>query len=162
MALNIEDLFELPAATIYNPDEIKPIRNVTIDSRDVIKGSLFIAIKGKNFDGHSFIRQALKNGAGAVLINHKRLVEFYDIDLPIITVMNTTKALGDIARLWRRKLNLQVIALTGSSGKTSTKDIMAALLSKKYSVKKTDRNNNNNIGVPLTILITSGTRMLSS
>lgn len=152
MALNIEDLFELPAATIFNPDEIKPIRNVTIDSRNVKKGSLFIAIKGKNFDGHSFIRQALKNGAGAVLINHKRLAEFYDIDLPIITVKNTTKALGDIARLWRRKLNMQVIALTGSSGKTSTKDIMATLLSKKYRVNKTERNNNNNIGVPLTIL----------
>ena len=122
VALNIEDLFELSTATIFDPDEIKTIRNVTIDSRSVKKGSLFIAIRGKNYDGHSFVRQAVKNGAGIVLINRNKLVEFDDIDLPIVTVKNTTKALGEIAKLWRRKLNTLVIALTGSSGKTSTKD----------------------------------------
>ena len=152
IALNIEDLFELRTATIFNPDEIKTIRNVTIDSRSVKKDSLFIAIRGKNYDGHSFVRQAVKNGAGIALINHNKLVEFDDIDLPIVTVKNTTKALGEIAKLWRKKLNTLVIALTGSSGKTSTKDIMAALLSEKYKVQMTESNNNNNIGVPLTIL----------
>jgi UDP-N-acetylmuramoyl-tripeptide--D-alanyl-D-alanine ligase len=152
VALNIEDLFELPTATIFNPDEIKPVRSVTIDSRNVKRGSLFIAIKGKNFDGHSFVRQAVKNGAAIVLINRNKLAEFDDIDLPIITVRNTTKALGNVAKLWRRKLNVRVIALTGSSGKTSTKDMMATLLNEKYNVQKTESNYNNNIGVPLTIL----------
>ena len=152
VVLNIEDLFELPTATIFNPDEIKPIRSVTIDSRHVKEGSLFIAIKGKNYDGHSFVRQAVKNGAGMVLINRNKLIEFDDIDVPIVTVRNTTKALGNVAKIWRRKLNALVIGVTGSSGKTSTKDIMAVLLGEKYKVKKTESNNNNNIGVPLTIL----------
>lgn len=152
VVLNIEDLFKLPTARIFNPDEIKPIRNVTIDSRGVKKGSLFIAIRGKNYDGHSFVRQAVKNGAAIALINRNKLVEFDDIDVPFVTVKNTTKALGEIAKIWRRKLNAVVIAVTGSSGKTSTKDIMAELLSEKYRVKKTESNNNNNIGVPLTIL----------
>jgi UDP-N-acetylmuramoyl-tripeptide--D-alanyl-D-alanine ligase len=155
VVLNIEDLFELPTATIFNPDDIKAIRSVTIDSRNVRKGSLFIAIKGKNYDGHSFVRQAVKKGAHVALINRNKLNEFDDINLPIITVRNTTKALGDIARLWRRKLNAKVIAITGSSGKTSLKDMMATLLSEKYNVQKTESNNNNNIGVPLTILATN-------
>jgi UDP-N-acetylmuramoyl-tripeptide--D-alanyl-D-alanine ligase len=155
VALNIEDLIELPTATIFNPDDIGTVSSVTIDSRKVKKGSLFIAIKGKNYDGHLFVRRAVKKGAQIALINRNKLDEFDDVDLPIITVRNTTKALGDIARLWRRKLNAQVIGITGSSGKTSLKDMMATLLSEKYNVQKTESNNNNNIGVPLTILATN-------
>jgi len=155
ITLNIEDLFEIPEATIYNPDNIGLIRNVTIDSREIKKGSLFIAIKGKRFDGHSFVRKAVKKGAALLMINKNKLNEFDDVDLPIITVRNTTKALGDLAKLWRRKLNTRVVGITGSNGKTSTKDMLAALLNEKYSVNKTERNNNNNIGVPLTILATN-------
>ncbi len=116
---------------------------------------MFIAIKGKRFDGHSFVRSAVKNGASVLLINRKRINEFDDIDLPIITVKNTTKALGEIAKLWRKKLNAKIIGLTGSNGKTSTKDMLAALLNEKYKVNKTESNNNNHIGVPLTILATN-------
>ncbi len=155
MSLNIEDFFEIPTAEIFNPGEIKPVRIVTIDSRKVRKGSLFIAIIGKRFDGHSFVRSAVKNGASVLLINRKRISEFYDIDLPIITVKNTTKALGEIAKLWRNKLNAKIIGLTGSNGKTSTKDMLAALLNEKYKVNKTESNNNNHIGVPLTLLATN-------
>ena len=155
VTLNIEDLFEIPEATIYNPDDIGLIRNVTIDSREIKKGSLFIAIKGERFDGHSFARKAVKKGAAVLMINKNKLNEFYDIDLPIITVRNTTKALGDLAKLWRRKLNTRVVGITGSNGKTSTKDMLATLLTEKYSVNKTESNNNNNIGVPLTILATN-------
>jgi UDP-N-acetylmuramoyl-tripeptide--D-alanyl-D-alanine ligase len=152
VTLNIEDFFEILTAEIFNPDEIKTIRNVTIDSRNVKKGSLFIAIKGKRFDGHSFVRSAVQNGASVILINHKRISEFDDIDLPIITVKNTTKALGEIAKLWRKKLNVKIIGLTGSNGKTSTKDMLATLLNEKFRVNKTESNNNNHIGVPLTLL----------
>ncbi|MGB5846931.1 MAG: UDP-N-acetylmuramoyl-tripeptide--D-alanyl-D-alanine ligase [Ignavibacteriaceae bacterium] len=152
VTLNIEDFFELLTAEIFNPDEIKPVRNVTIDSRKVKKGSLFIAIKGKRFDGHSFVRSAVQNGASVLLINRKRIREFDDFDLPIVTVKNTTKALGEIAKLWRKKLNTIIIGLTGSNGKTSTKDILAKLLNEKFKVNKTESNNNNHIGVPLTLL----------
>ena len=152
VTLNIEDFFEIPTAEIFNPDEIRPVRNVTIDSRKVKKGSLFIAIKGKKFDGHSFVRSAAQKGASVLLINRNRIIEFDDIGLPIITVKNTTRALGEVAKLWRKKLNMKIIGLTGSSGKTSTKEMLATLLSEKYKVNKTENNNNNHIGVPLTVL----------
>lgn len=152
VTLNIEDFFEISTAEIFNPDEIKPVRKITIDSREVKKGSLFIAIKGNRFDGHSFVRSAVQNGASALLINRKKICEFDDIDIPIITVKNTTKALGEIAKLWRKKLKAKIIGITGSNGKTSTKDMLATLLNEKFKVKKTEKNNNNHIGVPLTLL----------
>ena len=155
MSLNIRDFFDLPSAEIFNPDKLEKVRNISIDSRDVKKGSLFIAIKGKRFDGHDFIRQAVKNGAGSVMMNRNKLKDFDNVNLPIITVRNTTEALGDVARFWRKKLNTKIIGITGSTGKTSTKDILASLLSEKYIVNKTEKNNNNHIGVPLTILSTN-------
>lgn len=155
VTLNIEDLFGLTTAVIYNPDEIKPVNKVVIDSNKAVKSSLFIAIKGKRFDGHSFVKDAIKNGAGVVVINKKRLNDFDDVNVPIITVQNTLRALGDIATVWRKKLKAKIIGLTGSAGKTTVKEMLATLLSEKYSVQKTVSNNNNNIGVPLTILSTN-------
>ena len=159
MTLNIDDLFGLPTATIYNPDDLKPVDKVVIDSKKTKKSSLFIAIKGKRFDGHDFVRDAVKNGAYAVVISKRKLSEFDDVNIPIITVQDTLKALGNIAGMWRRKLagitNVKVVGLTGSSGKTTVKEMLATLLSEKYSVQKTVSNNNNNIGVPLTVLSTN-------
>lgn len=159
MTLNIDDLFELPTATIYYPDYLRPVNKVVIDSKYAKKGSLFIAIKGKRFDGHDFVREAIKNGAHTVVISKRKLNDFDDVDIPIVTVRNTIKALGDIAGMWRRKLTgikkIKVVGLTGSSGKTTVKEILSTLLSEKYSVQKTKSNNNNNIGVPLTVLSTN-------
>jgi UDP-N-acetylmuramoyl-tripeptide--D-alanyl-D-alanine ligase len=155
--LKIEDLFYLPTSVIYSPDDLKTIVYVTIDSKSVKKNSLFIAIKGKRFDGHEFVKDVVRKGVTALVIDEKKLKNFDDVDLPIITVKNTTKALGNIARIWRRKLSAKVIGITGSSGKTTVKDMIASLLSEKYSVSKTEFNNNNHIGVPLTILNTNNT-----
>jgi UDP-N-acetylmuramoyl-tripeptide--D-alanyl-D-alanine ligase len=153
--LNIKDIFNLPSAVIYNPDDLKSVSDVVIDSRKVKKGSLFIAIKGKKLDGHNFVQSAVKNGAGAVIIDRRRYNQFDNIDVPIITVENSVKALGSIANTWRKKINAKVIGITGSSGKTSTKEILAVLLSEKFKVNKTENNNNNHIGVPLTVLSTN-------
>lgn len=153
--LNIEDVFEIPTARIYNPDDFKPVDHITIDSRKIKKRSLFIAIKGKRFDGHEFVGKSVENGASAVVINRRKLNEFDNIKVPIITVSNTTKALGHIANTWRRKLNTKIIGITGSAGKTTTKDMLATLLEEKYKVNKTISNNNNHIGVPITILSTN-------
>jgi len=155
ISLNIKDIFNLPSAVIYNPDNFKSITNVTIDSRKVKKGSLFIAIKGNNLDGHNFINAALQNDAAAILIDRNRYKDFDEVNVPVITVENTIKSLGHIANNWRKKINAKVIGITGSSGKTSTKEILAALLSEKFKVNKTELNNNNHIGVPLTILSTT-------
>ncbi|MEE9450656.1 MAG: UDP-N-acetylmuramoyl-tripeptide--D-alanyl-D-alanine ligase [Ignavibacteriaceae bacterium] len=153
--LNIEDIFSLPSAVIYSPDVLKPVSHITIDSRSVKKKSLFIAIKGKKFDGHNFIEEAISKGALAVLINADMYKNYDDLNVPIITVTNTTKALGSMANIWRKKLSTKIIGITGSSGKTTTKDMLATILAEKYKVNKTYSNNNNHIGVPLTILSTT-------
>jgi UDP-N-acetylmuramoyl-tripeptide--D-alanyl-D-alanine ligase len=149
---SIEDIFNLPSAVIYNPDAYKPLSSVIIDSRKVKRGCLFVAIKGEKFDGHDFILDALKKGASAVIIDSRKLKKFSFLEIPIITVDDSTKALGDLARIWRQKLSAKVISVTGSNGKTTAKEMIAALLSEKFNVVKTEANNNNHIGVPLTIL----------
>lgn len=150
--ITLEDLFNLPSAVIYNPDSYKPVSLIQIDSRKLVKGALFIAIKGEKFDGHDFIKDAVKKGASAVIINSSMLSEFDSIIIPLITVEDTTTALGNLANIWRNKLKARVVSITGSTGKTTTKEIIAALLSEKFNVIKTEANNNNHIGVPLTIL----------
>lgn len=155
IGLNIEDFFNLPSAVIYNPDDFKTVSHVTIDSRSVKKKSLFIAIKGKNFDGHNFVNKAVADGALAVIINKDEYKNYDKINVPIVTVKDTVKALGDIANIWRKKLSAKIIGITGSTGKTTTKDILATLLAEKYKVNKTYSNNNNHIGVPITILSTT-------
>ncbi len=158
--LNIEDLFNVPGATIYEPDKLKIINYVSIDSRKIRRNTLFIAIKGERFDGHNFVKDAVKNGASAVVINKRRLNHYNEIKVPIITVKDTKMALGEIAKIWRKKLNGKIIGITGSSGKTTVKDMLAELLSEKYKVNKTEANNNNHIGVPLTILNTNNTHQV--
>ena len=153
--LNIDDVFNLSGSIIYEPDKFKPVSFVTIDSRTVKRNSLFVAVKGKNFDGHDFVRDAVKKGSTAIVITKNKLAQFDDINVPIITVKDTIIALGEIAYAWRKKLNTKVIGITGSAGKTTVKDMLAELLKEKYSVNKTIANNNNNIGVPITILSTS-------
>jgi len=153
--LTIEDIFNIPTAEIFNPDSFKDIKSVSIDSRNIPSGCLFVAIEGNNFDGHSFIKDAVKNKANAILINKDKIELADNVEIPFITVTDTTKALGDIAKIWRNKLNAKVIGLTGSAGKTSTKEILSVLLGTKFKVNKTAANNNNHIGVPLTVLSTT-------
>ena len=148
----LEDLFNLRGAVIYNPDDYKPTQFVSIDSRAMRKGAIFVAIKGKRFDGHNFVRDAIKNGAGAVIISSRKLKDFDDVEIPIVTVPNTIKAYGELANVKRNKINYLTIGITGSNGKTTTKDLTAILLSEKFKTAKTEANNNNHIGVPLTIL----------
>ena len=149
--ITIEDLFNLPGAVIYNPDGYKSTKYVSIDSRKIKKGSIFFAIKGEKFDGHNFVKEAIKKGAGCVVISKRQLKKFDNVNVTIVTVNDTTKAYGELANTWRKKLGLIVVSLTGSNGKTTTKEITATLLAEKYKVIKTEANNNNHIGVPLTI-----------
>ncbi|HZW39198.1 MAG TPA: UDP-N-acetylmuramoyl-tripeptide--D-alanyl-D-alanine ligase [Ignavibacteriaceae bacterium] len=153
--INIEDIFEIPTAEIFNPDGFNVINAISIDSRNIPPRAIFVAIKGKKFDGHNFIDDAVTNGAEVIMINKNQLNKTEHLDLPIVAVKNTTIALGDLARIWRSKLQTKIIGITGSAGKTSTKEILAALLSSKYKVNKTLANNNNHIGVPLTLFSTN-------
>jgi len=159
--LTLNDFFNLPDAEIFNPDKFKDISSVSIDSRKIGKNCLFIAIKGERFDGHDFINDVIGKKVAAVMINKNQLKRFSNLEIPFITVKDTVKSLGDIASVWRDKLNAKIIGITGSAGKTTTKEILAAILSVKYRVNKTTGNNNNHIGVPLTILSTKAKHQIA-
>ena len=124
------------------------ISNVVIDSRKVTSGSLFVAIAGERTDGHYYIEKAYDSGAVCV-VSEKAV----DYDEPYILVDSSTRAIRDIAEAYRAKFpSIEVVGITGSVGKTSTKEMISAVLSKKYTVHKTEGNFNNELGVPLTLL----------
>jgi UDP-N-acetylmuramoyl-tripeptide--D-alanyl-D-alanine ligase len=122
--------------------------SISIDTRKIESGSFFVAIKGDNFDANTFAKEALEKGASYVLIDNK---EFY-IDDRTVLVENSLAALQELAKFHRSYLKLPIIALTGSNGKTTTKELINVVLSKKFRTKATLGNLNNHIGVPLTLL----------
>ncbi|MEP6669605.1 MAG: UDP-N-acetylmuramoyl-tripeptide--D-alanyl-D-alanine ligase [Chthoniobacter sp.] len=127
---------------------------VCTDSRALKAGDLFVALRGDKFDGHTFVAEASKRGAAGAI------VEEFPAELPtgfaVVLVKDTLQALQLLATEYRRSLDLQVIGLTGSNGKTSTKDLTAAVLGENFQVTKTEGNLNNHIGVPLTLLRARG------
>ena len=122
--------------------------SVSIDTRKIQTNSFFVAIKGENFDANTFAKEALEKGASYVLIDN----EDYFIDHRTVLVENSLVALQELAKFHRQYLKLPIIALTGSNGKTTTKELINVVLSKKYKTKATIGNLNNHIGVPLTLL----------
>lgn len=143
----IYDLLNTPLPTGF---ATAPVNKISTDSRDLEAGSVFIALTGDNFDGHAFIAKAFAAGAALVIAEHRP-----DNILPtqqLITVADSLRAYQDIAAHYRNKFDIPVIAITGSNGKTSTKDILAAALSASMPVLKNHANFNNDIGVPKTLL----------
>lgn len=122
---------------------------VTTDSRKCLEGSLFIALKGDNFNGNAFARQALARGCRYAVVDE---AERADSDSRIILVDNCLKALQELALCHRRRLGTRIIGITGTNGKTTTKELIAAVLRRRYEVLHTEGNLNNHIGVPLTLL----------
>ena len=125
----------------------KEVSSVVIDSRKVTQDSLFVAIRGARVDGHTFIPQTIEAGALCALSEEP----LGDITFPYILVDSCTQALKDLAEHYRKSLDIKVVGISGSVGKTSTKEMIASVLSQKYNVLKTEGNFNNEIGVPLTI-----------
>lgn len=124
------------------------IKGAVTDSRKIEEGFLFIPIKGARADGHDFIPDVIAKGAAAVLSEK----ELTDCAVPYIRVGSSEQALKDIAEYYRSRLAIPIIGITGSVGKTSTKEMIASVLSEKYCVLKTEKNFNNEIGLPLTLL----------
>jgi UDP-N-acetylmuramoyl-tripeptide--D-alanyl-D-alanine ligase len=135
---NMEDLFE----------------GISTDSRQIVKGDLFIPLKGEKFDGHDFISDALSAGAVGFLIQKgsENKLQQQNEDTTTISVGNTLTALGDIAHFWRKKCKAKVVAITGSTGKTTTKEMIATIAGLTKKVIKARGNYNNLIGLPLSIL----------
>lgn len=128
------------------------IRSISTDSRSLKRHSAFVAIKGDHFDGHDFIPAALKKGAVCVIVGKKAKPAAVPAGTCVIEVPDTLRALGEIARYHRRRFTIPVIAVTGSNGKTSTKEMVAHLLSARYNVLKNEGTKNNQIGLPLALL----------
>lgn len=132
------------------PFEDITFSGVCIDTRKLEKGNLFIPFKGEKMDGHTLVEQAINQGAACALWEED--VPNPPTHLPIIIVKNSAKALQQLAKSYRNELTVKVVGITGSNGKTTTKDMTEAVLSKSYRVIKTEGNFNNELGLPLTIL----------
>ncbi|MFC4799185.1 UDP-N-acetylmuramoyl-tripeptide--D-alanyl-D-alanine ligase [Neobacillus sp. GCM10023253] len=126
------------------------IAGVTIDSRKIEPGNLFVPFKGEKVDGHKYVEEAIKKGAGAAL--WQKDVPNPPQGLPLLIVDDCLAALQELARKYRKELSVKVVGITGSNGKTTTKDMTSSLLSLKYKVQKTEGNYNNHLGLPLTVL----------
>ena len=153
--INVGDIIKVTKGKLVAGNLEDECINFSKDTRTIQKGDVYIGLKGENFDGSKFWKDALDNGAQVVIIQNVNIdqneIQKY-ADKTIIVVEDTMKALYEIASYKRSLYNIPVIAITGSVGKTSTKDIVANVMKQKYNVLKTEGNNNNNIGLPLTIL----------
>ena len=150
MKMYLEDIIKVINGNLIC-GENTTLHNFTINSKDINKDDVFVGIKGETIDGSKFYLDALEKGAKGVIINKGYCIEKVE-DKFIIEVDDTTKALQQIAAYKRDNINIPVIGITGSVGKTSTKDMISSVLSTKYKVCKTKGNLNNHLGVPLTIL----------
>ncbi|MGI9258109.1 MAG: UDP-N-acetylmuramoyl-tripeptide--D-alanyl-D-alanine ligase, partial [Gammaproteobacteria bacterium] len=121
--------------------------SVSIDTRKLDGGDLFIAVKGENFDGNDFVADAHAKGAAGALVSRRA-----EIELPQVKVKDTRAAFGRMARAWRENFGIPVVAVTGSNGKTTVKELIASILSCRYNVCVTQGNLNNDLGVPLTLM----------
>lgn len=156
--LKVSELLKVTGGKLKQGSRLKKIKKISTDTRTLQRGDLFIALKGEKFDGHNFVKEAFKRGASGVVIQGKYQIPKSKCQIKtqkekiVIIVDDTLKALQQIAKYHRRKFNLPVIAITGSTGKTTTKEILSSLLKEKFLVLKTPENYNNEIGIPLTLL----------
>lgn len=150
--IKLQDIVKAIGGKLLVEGKQRDFSRVVIDSREVNKGDIFFAIKGENFDAHKFVDNVLENGAGLVIVHKEEEYKSFSEDSSIVLVEDTKKALLDLASFYIDTLDIKVVGITGSTGKTSTKDLIAAALSEKYKVFKTKGNFNNDIGMPLMIL----------
>src|SRR3989337_1911332 len=150
--LSLDEILKSICGQIIFGNRAAKIKGISTDSRTIKPGDLFFALKGERFDGHQFVMHAINTGAvGAVISNEYKIESEYE-NFSIIRVKDTTTALGDLAKYYRQKLCAKIIGITGSNGKTTTKEMTYHLLSHFGSVAKSQKSFNNFIGVPVTIL----------
>ena len=150
---NFDEIISATKAEIIRADDkITSFTEIVTDSRKIIDGSLFIAFKGEKFDGENFAVEAIEKGAAAVMVSRDCPKEKLPTKGVVLKVDDTLAAYQNIAHIWRMKFNLPIVSITGSNGKTTTKDLTAAVLSMLGDVQKTSGNFNNEIGVPLTLM----------
>ena len=153
--LSLADILSATAGELRNGEQLAGDRHfirIERDSRRVQPGDLFIAVAGEVFDGHDFLPEVATRGATAALVAKRRADEFSALALPLIVVDEPVAALQVMAGVWRNRLDLTVVGITGSIGKTSTKEVVAAVLSGGFTTYRNPGNMNNEIGLPLSLL----------
>lgn len=148
MRLTLADVERCMSGMAEDGHETVLINTVQTDSRTVSKGDLFVCIDGENFDGHEFAAQAVSKGAAAVV--SCKIVG--DLDVPVVMVRDTTRALGQLASCWRDLCGAKLVAVTGTAGKTTVKEMLYAVVSRAFPTAKNYRNHNNQIGLPMSML----------
>lgn len=146
-----EEIIQATGARLLKPAAPVSFSEVCTDTRAIAKGSLFVAFKGTSFNGHDFVGKALEAGAAGAVVSEVR-PEYEGLTAPLFVVADTLKAYQDLARFHRRRFSIPVVAVTGSVGKTSTRNMIATVLGEKYKVLQTEKNFNNEIGLPKTLL----------
>ena len=152
---SLQDILDSTGGAVIRGDPSKVFGGISIDSRTINRGDLFVALRGVKFDGHQFAKEAMEKGGEGVIIENESLGWEGTRDprgKAVIAVGDTLRALGDIAHWWREKHPIPLIAVVGSNGKTTTKEIIATLLEGSFRVLKTSGNRNNLVGLPLTLL----------
>ena len=144
-----EEVLKATHGTLVEGEKSTAFNGISTDTRTLVPGNLFIALVGEKFDGHEFIQQAMEKGTGGILVSQK--VKGAG-NAAVFLVDNTLKGLQDLAHFHRHRFTIPIIAITGSNGKTTTKDMTAAALSSRLRVLKTQANYNNEIGLSLTLL----------
>ena len=151
--ITVEEILKATNGTLIYGSKLEECESFSKNTKEVKEGDVYIGFKGERFDGGKFYEDALKNGAKGAIINKIDGLEIKRLENKfVIQVDDTVEAVGKIAKLKREKYNIPVIAITGSVGKTSTKDIIYSVVSQKYNALKTQGNMNNHIGMPMTIL----------
>jgi UDP-N-acetylmuramoyl-tripeptide--D-alanyl-D-alanine ligase len=148
-----DDVLKATGGSLVRHGRSVPFDGVSTDTRTIAPASLFVPLAGVRFDGHDYIGQAVGAGAAGVLVQRGRegLLEKIAGETAVISVEDTLTALGDLARFWRSRFSIPVVAITGSSGKTTTKEMAAAILGRERHLLKNEGNLNNLVGLPLTL-----------
>lgn len=149
-SIYVKDIIRLCGGKLLSGSDTLELKNFSRDTREIKEGDVYVAIVGDKFDGNNFYEEAIKNGASCLILSKEP--KHVDNSVTIVIVDDTLKCLQELARYKRSLYDIPIIAITGSSGKTSTKDIVYSVVSKKYKTCKTQGNYNNRLGVPLTIL----------
>jgi len=149
--LSIFQIAEFAGAAVSSGDGKVSIDKISTDSRTLKRGELFVALRGENFDAHNFVESAAKGGAAGAIV-HSNWMGKIPENFAVIRTEDTLQAYQNLAANYRKSLSLKVVAITGSNGKTSTKDFTAAVLGRRFRVTKTQGNFNNHVGLPRTML----------
>ena len=149
--LALSQIAQFAGASLSSGDGTVVVNKTSTDSRTIKPGELFVALRGENFDGHDFVESAAKADASGALVDLNWNGNVRE-NFVLIRATDTLQAYQDLAANYRKSLRLKVIAITGSNGKTSTKDFTGSVLTRKFRVTKTEGNFNNHVGLPRTIL----------